>query len=281
MRTFDELKYKFLTLNLAEKLIVVNAAIYVVNSLVVFLFQLDENVLMKWFELPKDFSEFILQPWSIITYAFFHASLMHIFWNMLLLYYIARTYFNLLPVKYFVNLYFMGALFGGAFYLLSYNVFPVFSQTHSSLVGASAAIMAVFIFLCVYLPNLEVRLIFFNTKLFYIGLAFVLLDIIQIPFGNAGGHIAHLGGALFGYLYAKQFEKDKVGSESNFSSWFRKKKKPPFKKVYRNTTNINKELEIERKQEQIDAILDKISKSGYESLSSQEKDFLFRAGKGD
>ena len=155
------------------------------------------------------------------------------------------------------------------------------------MVGASAGVMSVFIFMSTYSPNLEIKLILFNIKLRYLGIAFVLLDVIQIPYGNSGGHIAHLGGAFFGFFYAQRLQKGlDIGTPldnlvEKISQLFVRKSK--MKTVYKSkdTSDIqNKKSTVVRDhQRRIDAILDKISVSGYESLSNEEKDFLFRIGK--
>ncbi|WP_461532700.1 rhomboid family intramembrane serine protease [Sinomicrobium sp.] len=291
----NDIKYKYNTLNVGDKLIVINVVVFIVNMLVVSLFQLQSDFFMRWFELPKHFSDFITQPWSIITYAFFHGGLSHIFWNMLLLYFSGRIFLNLFGGRRFLNVYFLGAITGGAIFMLSYNIFPVFSGIDTSLIGASAAVMAILIFICTYMPNQEVRLFFlFNVKLWYIGVGVVLIDLVQIPVGNAGGHLAHLGGALLGYIYAKKLYDGKdigTGFErlvSGVVNLFKRRENRPLKTVHRNrkaqantgaaaSYNGNKD----DRQKKIDSILDKISKSGYESLTREEKDFLFKAGKED
>lgn len=288
MSVTKDLRYRFSRLNIAEKLIVVNVAVFIVNSLVTFLFRLNSRSIMRWFELPKEFSDFIVQPWSLITYSFFHGGFMHIFWNMLLLYFVGRIFLNLFNYKTFINVYFLGAIAGGVLFLLSYNVFPVFSGIDTALIGASAAVMAVLLFVCTYLPNQEVRVIFFNVKLWYIGVFVVLLDLIQLPMGNSGGHLAHLGGELLGFLYARKLMDGKDIGEGfgnlvdKFGAIFSKRKRSPLKTVHRSKKmnhydNSNKQ----EYQKHIDEILDKISKSGYESLTKEEKDFLFKAGKED
>ncbi|UNY98813.1 rhomboid family intramembrane serine protease [Zhouia spongiae] len=282
-----DIQYKFKTLTVAEKLIVINVGVFIVNALFVFLMQQRQDVIVQWFQLPKGFSDFILQPWSIVSYAFFHANFMHIFWNMILLYFTGRIFLNLFNPKMFLNVYFLGAIAGGILFLLSYNLFPAFSGINTALIGASAAVMAVLIFICTYMPYQEVRVIFFNIKLWHLGAFFVLLDLIQIPMGNAGGHLAHLGGALLGFIYAKKlgegrdigrgFEKG-VDAMVNF---FKRDKKSPLKTVHKNknTSKAGSDISKSEYQRKIDEILDKISKSGYDSLTKEEKDFLFRAGK--
>ncbi len=285
------LRYQYARLSIAEKLIAINVAIYIINYLVPFLLQWNPNIIEQWFWLPKGFLDFFSQPWSIVTYSFFHGGLWHLIMNMLILYYVSKILLNLFDPKKFLNIYFLGVIFGGLAFLLSYNIFPAFLENTFPMVGASAGVMAILIFVCAYMPNQEVRLFVFNIKLWYIGAFFVFIDLVQIPSGNAGGHIAHLGGALLGYIYARQLAEGRdIGAGfskfvDGIANMFKgKEKKGPLKTVYKNqatvrTTKNKRDKDIN--QRQIDEILDKISKSGYESLSKAEKDFLFKAGKED
>ena len=284
------LKYKFTRLNIAEKLIAFNVAVFLINGLSIALLGFSNQGIVKWFELPEDFMAFLSQPWSLVTYSFFHAGIGHIFWNMLMLYFTGRIFLNLFDNKRFINVYFLGVILGGLLFMLSYNVFPTLINAHSALIGASAGVTAVLIFICAYIPNQEVRVIFFNAKLWYVGAFFVLVDLVQIISGeNIGGRIAHLGGALLGYLYARQLLKgNDIGAgfsrflDSIESLFDAKKKKSPLKTVYNNRatgSKNNADYDKQTRQRKIDDILDKISKSGYESLSKTEKDFLFKAGK--
>ena len=287
------LKYQFSRLNIAEKLIAINVLVFIVNSLLPFLLGLSKNSIVQWFELPKDFYDFLMQPWSIITYSFFHGGFGHIFWNMLLIYFVGRIFLNLFDGRRFLNVYLLGIMLGGLFFILGYNIFPAFFDVTAYLIGASAGVSAVLIFICTYIPNQEVRLIFFNVKLWYIGAFVVLMDLIQLPYsGNAGGHLAHLGGALLGYWYARRllngtdigagFSRFLDGVVNMFKGG---DKKAPLKTVYKKkapknaSSSSGKDYDRQTHQKKIDAILDKISKSGYESLSKAEKDFLFQAGK--
>ena len=202
------LKYQFARLSIAEKLIAVNVFVFIINGLFTFLMGMPSNSLIQWFELPKDFVDFISQPWSLVTYSFFHGGIWHLFWNMIMLYFTGRILLNLFSPKKFISIYFLGVILGGLVFLLSYNVFPAFLSTNAALIGASAGVTAVLIFVCAYIPNQEVRLFMFNIKLWYIGAFFVIVDLIQIPSGgNAGGQLAHLGGAFLGYVYARQLLK--------------------------------------------------------------------------
>ena len=284
-----DLKYHYSRLNIAEKLIAVNVVLFLLTRLIGVLFSFNMDTLLRWFELPKELGVFIFQPWSLITYAFLHGSFGHIFWNMLMLYFTGRIFMNLYGERKFVNVYFLGAIFGGLIFILSYNIFPGLIGLNNSLIGASAAVMAVLIFVCTYTPNQEVRIIFFNVKLWHVGVFSILIDLFFIGGGsNIGGRLSHLGGAFVGYFYARRL-MDGTDIGAGFSNMldrianlFSKEKKAPMKTVYRKpTSNLKKAAnsDKEKHQRQIDIILDKISKSGYESLSKAEKDFLFKAGK--
>lgn len=283
------LRYQYTRLSIAEKLIVVNVAVFIVFRLAAFLLAMRPWQLEGWLELPKDFFEFLTQPWSIVTYSFLHGGLWHLFFNMLMLFYVGRIFLNLYGTRRFVNVYFLGVILGGAFFLAAYNIFPAFYQSQSPLVGASAGVMAILIFVCTYIPGQEVRVFFFNLKLWYIGAFFVLLDLVMIPMGdNPGGRIAHLGGALLGYLYARGAHQGRdLGAGFSrmldaLSGLFEKRKrKAPLKTVYKKKSEGTSSADYDKaaRQRKIDGILDKISKSGYDSLSQAEKDFLFKAGK--
>ncbi|WP_437372052.1 rhomboid family intramembrane serine protease [Maribacter litoralis] len=285
-----DLKYQYSRLNIAEKLIAINVVVFIVNALVPFLLGLSINVIVQWFELPNDIVGIAFQPWSIVTYSFFHGGIGHLFWNMLLIYFVGRIFLNLFDAKRFLNVYILGVILGGLFFVLGYNIFPAFFNTNAYLIGASAGASAVLIFVCTYLPNQEVRVIFFNVKLWVVGALVVLSDLVQLPISNSGGHLAHLGGAFLGYLYASQLAKgNDIGSGfsrfmDSIANLFKKEKKAPLKTVYKNKRTSNStssaaDYDKKTHQKKIDAILDKISKSGYESLSKAEKDFLFKAGK--
>jgi membrane associated rhomboid family serine protease len=286
--TKQELLYKYKTLNIAEKLIAINIVVFILFGLGTFLFR--SSFLYDWFVLSKDVSTFILKPWSILSYSFIHQGFFHLLMNMLMLFYVSRFFLNLYSAKMFLNIYLLGALVGGGVFLLSYNLFPVFQNQASFLVGASASVMAVLIFIATTMPNIEVSIFTFRIKLWHIGLFFVVKDLIQIPLGNSGGHLAHLGGSLLGYFYANQLNKgNDIGKGfemflDKIVSYFNSRKKTNLKTVHKTKAQhrysdspVHKKKNI--KQEQIDAILDKISKSGYESLSKAEKSFLFQSGK--
>jgi membrane associated rhomboid family serine protease len=288
----NNLTYQYKTANIVVKLIVINTAIFLLVSLSSFLFNISQEQLAQWFFLPEEFSNIITQPWSLFTYAFLHFSFWHLFFNMIVLYWFGPFVLNIFSAKRFLTIYLLGALFGGLLYILAYNLFPVFTGQRGYLIGASAGVRAIMIFIAAYAPNTQLRIFTFNIKLWHIGVFVVLLDLIQIPTSaNAGGLLAHLGGALFGYLYAIQLTKGKDLGKwfENLLDWlenfFKPRKKKPFRKVHRTTQGTSQRSKIKENktenQKKVDAILDKIGKSGYDSLTKAEKDFLFKAGKED
>ena len=281
---WNQLMYRFKTLYISEKLIAINILCFVIPFLlqtVFYLFQLPSSSLLSWIQLSSDWQTLLFRPWTLVTYSFLHTGLFHLFWNMLLLYYSGQLILNLLPARIFSNVYFMGVVLGGLVFVTCYNLFPAFQGMRPYMVGASAGVMAVFVCISTFTPNQEIRFFFFNIPLKYLAIAFVILDIIQIPNGNAGGHLAHLGGAYLGFIYARQLQQGKdMGYQwgvfwQRLGQWL--KGKPKVKKVYKNPSyRAQKKQNVDQKK--IDAILDKISKSGYDSLSKEEKDTLFRAG---
>ena len=276
----QDIKDKLNRLNVLEKIIAINVVIFLLGLLF--------KSLLSWFELPSAINDFITQPWSIISYAFVHYELFHMLFNMLWLYIIAQWILNLFNPKMALNIYFLGAICGGLLYLLAYTLLPDVLG-NSRLVGASASVRALLIFLCSYMPNKELRVFTFNLKLWYLGAALVVIDIIGLFSTNTGGHLAHLGGVLLGYFYAIRLQKGQdigKGFEKfmdGFINLFKASKRKPLKTVHKKKSKVGGYTKADfnefNNQKKIDVILDKISKSGYDSLTSEEKEFLFRAGK--
>lgn len=285
-----EVLNKFKQLDAVVKLIIINTLLFLMVYLGAFFFGVSQATLVQWFVLPEALPAFIKQPWSLLTYSFLHFGFWHLFWNMFVLYWFGTFFLNLFTSKRFFTVYFLGALVGGIVYILAYNIFPVFNKVNATLLGASAAVRAIMIFIATYTPSTQVRVFVFNIKLWHIGVFVVVTDLLQIPSGNAGGMLAHLGGALFGFIYARQLQKGNdigVWFEDLISGvlqLFSPKSKKPFKKVHRTpnnkrTTRKKTNTSKDTHQQKVDAILDKIGKSGYESLTKAEKDYLFKAGK--
>lgn len=283
MNPLEKLQYRFKNAGIVEKLIYINLAVFIfvfVFNTLLYLFNSHDNFIIKWFALPASFSDFIMKPWSIISYGFLHANFLHILVNLIALYFIGHLFIQFFTTKQLLNFYLLGTVIGGILFLLAYNYLPALKGQNTPLVGASAGISAIFIGIATYMPNyeLKIRLIGF-VKLWVLGAIWVVLDIIQIPAGNAGGHIAHLGGALFGFLYIKSFNNSNIDIFKSLKSFFKKKKKTNMKTVHKSTNFSRKQAPKNENQEKIDRILDKISKSGYDALSKDEKDFLFKQGK--
>ena len=245
-------------------IILINVLVFLIPLImntILYLLNIKTLSFFNFFDLHPQINYLLKNIWTIITYAFIHNDIYHIFWNMFILYFASEYFLNFFDEKKYIKTFFYGILFGGLFFVLSYNLFPVFKNDFTTLIGSSAAVYSVLIFICSYFPNNKVNLILFNIELKYIGIIYILLSLVQIPIENPGGNIAHLGGALWGYLYAMS--------------------------IYNNSFNINlkeiinkiklNNLSKSENQKMIDAILDKISESGYESLTKKEKELLFKS----
>ena len=282
MGLIDRLKYNFINLDILQKIIIIMIIFFVFPYLIntiIFLFNLSEFSVINLFDVSPNLIDLLYKPWSLITYGFFHSDLWHLTGNMIILYLSGSVVLNLFGSERLIKVFVLGILYGSLAYLISYNLFPAFNNIKSSMIGSSAGVMAVFIFLASYSPNYSFRILTFNIKIIYIASFLVLLDVIQIPSGNSGGHIAHLGGAFSGYFFHKKMIRG-----DDYGNWiisfynFIFKRKVKFKK-----RNYTRKTPVSRKdtivQKKIDMILDKISKSGYDSLTKKEKETLFKAGK--
>lgn len=293
MSIIEDLKLQFKIGGVVTKLIFWNIALFAIPSIVfglLHLFRVEINFL-SYVSLSSNPFDLLWKPWSIISYAFFHAGIFHILFNLLMLNFAGRLFLTFFTQKQLLSLYFVGAIFAGIIFILGYLSIPVLAHVNTEMVGASASVMAILFATVAYTPYMELRLMFFgNVKLWHIALVLIAVDLIQLPMNNTGGHLAHLGGAFFGYIYIQQLKKG-----TDICGWFSAildalvnlfsgKKAMPFKKVHRNynqppTKNVSKIVTKDKAQQQIDEILDKISQSGYDSLTKEEKEFLFKAGK--
>ena len=271
MELKDKLKYSLSVMGQLQKLIVINIIFFIIPLILntfLWLFELKDISILDYFVVEADLMSLIFKPWSLITYGFLHGSFSHLFWNMIMLFYFGNILVNYFGDKRLLNVFFNGILFGGIIYIISYNLFPVFTGVSSKMIGSSAGVMAILFYITSYNPNHTIRFFFVNIKLLYIAVFLLLMDIIQIPVDNSGGHIAHLGGALIGFLMFRSFKGiDFVDIYTNLST--RKNNK----KIKRNKTFSGSNFN----QKKIDSILDKISESGYESLTKEEKNYLFKA----
>ncbi len=271
MELKDKLKYSLSVMGQLQKLIVINIIFFIIPLLLntfLWLFELKDISIIDYFVVEADLMSLIFKPWSLITYGFLHGSFSHLFWNMIMLFYFGNILVNYFGDKRLLNVFFNGILFGGIIYIISYNLFPVFTGVSSKMIGSSAGVMAILFYITSYNPNHTIRFFFVNIKLLYIAVFLLLMDIIQIPVENSGGHIAHLGGGLTGFLMFRSFKGiDFVDIYTNLGT------KKINKKIKRNKTFSASNFD----QKKIDSILDKISESGYESLTKEEKNYLFKA----
>jgi len=293
----EEIKNTFKNGSTLSRLIIVNLLVFVsikILMLVFFLFNIQGetiNQLIRWFAVPASLKELLFSPWTVITYMFLHEGFWHVVFNMLWLYWFGQIFLEYLGSKKLISTYILGGLSGAALYILSFNIFPVFHTIlpYSFALGASAAVLAIVVAISTFVPNYSIYLMFLGpVKIKYIAVFSVILDILNIEGGNAGGHIAHLGGALFGYVYIKQYNRgvdiaigfnkfiDNIksyfySSKENIKVVYSSAKQP---KRYKSDQDYNKQNAT--RQQKLDEILDKISESGYESLSKEEKEMLFK-----
>jgi len=283
MSFIETLKNKYKTGTIIEKLIYLNIAVFILTLLItVFqgLYKGEQNFLMQWFSLDDSTDTFSTKPWSIVSYGFLHADFLHLIFNMITLYFIGNLFIQYFTEKQALTFYLLGTLFGGLLYVISQNYFPLFEGRNTTLVGASAGISAIFIGIATYIPNYQIKIRFIGfVKFWHLAAIWLAFDIIGLIGANAGGSFSHLGGSLFGYLYVRQASNKKVNFLSLFSSFFKKKEKP-LKTVHKSAKRKQNTVKNSSpNQQQIDGILDKISKSGYDTLTKTEKEFLFKQGK--
>lgn len=297
MGILDELKSEYRIGGIVQKLIFWNVGLFAIPLIIFSILKLSGIFLPEfdwtlhstnnWFSLSSNASD-LWKPWTLITYAFLHQGFLHLLFNMFMLVFAGRVFLTFFTQKQLFGVYILSAIFSGLMFIAGYAVIPILANVSAPMVGASAAIMAILVAAATYAPQYSVRLMLIGTlKLWHIALALVTIDLIYVSAENTGGHIAHLAGALFGFIYVKLLQngtdltKSIVALQIFVENLFKPKKKTPFKAVHRNAppvrTVAKKEKDITQKQ--IDDILDKISKSGYDSLTKEEKDFLFRAGK--
>lgn len=295
----EEIKNWYRNGNVLTQLILINVAVYLIFILIGIIGRFTGTnlaVIEWWFMGASSFSDFIVKPWSAFTYMFLHGSFRHILFNLLFFHMFGKIFLNYFGPKKLLSIFLMGGLAGYFLFFISYNLFPFFeNQLNSPIVGASAAIMAVMAATVTYAPNYEIRLMFipFGIKLIWIGLFFFIQDLISLQGNNnIGGSLSHIGGALFGFYTVYKLQKGKdittwfSNLMDNLPSLFKRKSKlkvkykKPSQDFYRKPKS-DEEFNTEKisRQANIDAILDKIKRSGYESLSKKEKDYLFNEGK--
>src|SRR5690554_262034 len=288
MDIWTDIKRTFREGSVLTRLIYINLGVFLVVKLIGLLFFLvsQYSPLVVWLSVPSDLEMLIRRPWTPITYMFLHEGFLHLLFNVLGLYWFGKLFLYHFEGEKLLSVYLMGGLVGALTYILAFNLFPAFSQMNSIMLGASAAVFAILTAIAVYDPNREIHLFFIGRfPLKYISAFYVVLSIISISTSNPGGNLAHLGGAFWGWLYIAQLRKGKdrgafiVNVIGKIEDMFKRKEKlkVTFKQPPRNDYDYNRQQNIQ--QEEINRILDKIADSGYESLTKQEKEILFRQGK--
>lgn len=288
---FIKLKNTFRSGSILAKLIYVNCGIFILVRLlgiILTLCNLSYVDYLQYLQFPSSPGLAIIRPWTIITYQFTHYDFWHILFNMLWLYWFGQIFLRFFNPRQLTGVYLLGGIAGALFFMLIYNIFPYFNQVaaNSFLMGASASVMAVVFAISFYKKDLEIGLLFIGRiKLIYLALITLLLDLLAITSSNAGGHIAHIGGALFGIWFASQITRGR-----DLTSFINKiidrivnlgRRKAPKMHVTYSKRESDYEYNARKNQEavDVDSILDKLKRSGYESLTSDEKKKLFDASK--
>jgi membrane associated rhomboid family serine protease len=266
--------------NYLNNIIYINVIAFIAINfyyVLIFLFK-TETKLISHLGLSANLDILATKPWSIFTYMFVHEDLLHLIINLCWLYFGGKIFISYLNSRDLLSTYVMGGLAGAAIYILSFNIFPVFEilKMNSLAIGSSASVLAVLFAAATYTPNFPINIFFSRSiKLKHIAMLAIMIDILSIPQGNSGGHIAHIGGALYGFLYI-YLKKYNINSNYLIDNmlFFLKRRNTTFT-YSKKETDYEYNDRKQHEQKKIDSILDKISMSGYDSLSKEEKDDLF------
>lgn len=288
MDIIGDIKRTFKEGSVLTRLIYINLGVFLLVKILGVFFYLagQPYLLVDWLSMPSDVNDLINKPWTPFTYMFMHAGFIHLLFNILGLYWFGKLFLFQMDGDKLLSVYLLGGLSGAFLYLIAYNSLPVFQNSNSILLGASASVYAILVAITFYDPDREVMIPLFGSfKLKYVTAFYILLSVIGISSTNAGGNIAHLGGAFWGWFYIFQLRKGKdigvgfVKFLDTLAKFFKRKshltvthKQPPRDDYTYNRQKNNKQDEINR-------VLDKIAKSGYDSLSKEEKELLFNQGK--
>ena len=298
VRIISDIWKRFLAENIVGRFIYVNVAVFVLLALIDVLATLFNIVspalyLKMWTELPSSIMQFIVQPWSLFTYMFLHAGLMHLLWNMLMLYWVGKIFLSYFSTRHFVGLYLLGGIMGGLFFMVAYNLFPMFTANGSQayLVGASAAVLAVVAAAATRVPDYRINLLFIGEiRLVTLAIIMVVSTLLLLTSNNAGGEFAHLGGAFAGWLFVNRLNKGRditafvnkmVDALVVLCGKLCDAAKKPKMKIYKGKRQDDYNYNAQKKEQSadVDAILEKLKKKGYESLTEEEKKRLFDASK--
>lgn len=283
----DTMKSFFSQKSALNYLLITNVGIWIMVAMVnvvAWLFKSESvNILVGFMALPSSLQVLATKPWTAITYMFLHEHFWHLFFNVWMLYFGGMIFVRFLSDKKLIWTYVIGGLFGALFFVLAYNIFPVFEDVKqtSVVMGASASVLAILVASAAYKPDYELNILLFGRLKFkWLAIIFVVIDLLSISAENPGGHIAHLGGALYGFLYGFLMRKD-----FDFGKIFRFPKRSGMKYTRYKTVKDEPKRPVSdeqynqqqaEKERDVDAILDKIAKNGYTSLTQDEKEFLFK-----
>ena len=289
---FIKLKRQFFEGTVLAKLLIINIGIFVILSAFNVIFALFGSSIMgfvQYFELPASFVKALIQPWSLLTYMFLHIDFLHLLFNMLWLFWFGQIFLRRFTERQLLVVYLLGGIAGGVLYMLSYNLFPLFSESvlFSYMLGASASVLAIVVASAMAMPEERVMLMFLGeVKLKYIAIFAVAMSFFNMTSSNAGGNIAHIGGALLGFFFISKLRSGQDITRG--VALFLDKLVDLFKvktrmKAHRGGAqrkgNTHKSNQSNINQQEIDAVLDKVKTSGYESLTKEEQQKLFDASK--
>ncbi len=299
MTFIEDIKRTYRQGSMLMRLVLINIGVFVllhVAVLVAMLFNQPGESLLQWVELPSDLGQLVRRPWTLVTYMFSHYGLLHILFNMLWLYWLGRIFMEFFSPKQLSGLYLLGGLGGAVLYLLAYNVFPYFAGQSGLLIGASASVFAVVLAVAVYAPDYKIGLLFLGeVSIKWIAIVMIALDVVGMEGGSIGASVAHLGGAVLGVWYALRIKQgrditrplnmviDGIVGMFNGRSWSLPKRrvKPSASTPTSGQTSSSagKYPDDAVSEEELDIILGKIKAAGYDALTDEEKDKLFKASR--
>ena len=280
MTTWEKIQFEFNKGNSAiRQIIMINLGAFIFTVFVGVIARLSgfaPEELLTYFYIPSNLGKLIIRPWTLLTNIFFHAGFWHLLGNMILLYFIGRILEDFMDFKKIWQIFLYGGISGAMLFVISYNIFPVFNEVvgYKKLLGASGGVTAILVATGTFLPRYQIRPFgLFNVELRWVALFFVFRDLYMFPVSdNTGGLFAHIGGAIFGLIFILNLQGKITKPNLNQTSFFWDKKRDE-----RMRRPIITDKKPKPNQDEIDAILDKISQSGYDSLSKHEKDVLFKA----
>lgn len=290
MNIIDEIKESFKQGTTLHKLIYLNLGLFLAVQIVRIVLLLSNSselydVFLRYLAIPSNPEILIRRPWTVVSYMFLHEGFIHILFNLLWLYWFGTVFIQELGMKKLVSTYLLGGIVGGLLFVLFYNIFPVFDQVSDSAIalGASASVMAIVVATASYRPDRKMHLAFIGpVKIGYLALAmFILTSMVDFSV-NTGGKIAHIGGALTGFVFAYYYRQGKDITRGfdrmmdQIATWFKPGRQNMKVTHKRSANDLDYNREKGEEQKEIDRILEKISKAGYDSLSAREKELLFK-----